>query len=683
MKSLHKLLAAVTMMAFLLGSLPARQVHAAVIEVNATADSGPGSLRQAVIDADSGSTITFAPNLAGQTITLTGGQIGIDKQLTIDGSGLDPHVKISGENLGRVFNVTGSWIVNISHVDIIGGNAADGGAIYNSANTLAITDVAFANNQASNGGAIYNGGNLTITNSTFSDNSANYGGAIYHFDFALTVTKSTFNSNTVEYSGGAIYNSSTRTGMKIANSIFSNNWAKNLNEGRGGAIYNAGDVTVINKTTFSGNETDKDGGGIYNNGTITRMAVNAFSGNNALVDGGGIYNDGTITILYRSTFSGNSADYGGGISNRTGNADLFVANSTFSGNDAYYEGGGIKSDGLLRVINATFSENVAGKGGGIYAAVDPVTLDGFILINTILANSPLGDDCYNNSGDTITINKNNLIEVNGPLGHRCGIPALAEDPSLGPLADNGFKRTKTHMLNKNSPAIDAGDDNSCRDIDQRGKPRPVDFNLDGSATNCDIGAVERQRTIEVLKLRSQAAYDGDVLETGENSNVGGKINDFDFNMKAGDNNANQQFRSILSFDTGKLVDRAVVTRVVVKVKKAAVLGTNPFDFSDLVADIRRGSFSGNRALESTDFQAFADMAESSMFDGTPLPGGWYKGVLKLAARRYVYKKGLTQFRLRFKPDDNNNGKNDYIMFYTGDADSSLNRPLLIVRYYLP
>ena len=73
--------------------------------VTTNADSGAGSLRQAIIDACPGSTITF--DTAGvfatpQTITLTTGELVIDKSLTIDGPGAS-QLTVSGNNASRVF----------------------------------------------------------------------------------------------------------------------------------------------------------------------------------------------------------------------------------------------------------------------------------------------------------------------------------------------------------------------------------------------------------------------------------------------------------------------------------------------------------------------------------------------------------------------------------------------------
>jgi predicted outer membrane repeat protein len=658
MKFIHKLLAAVTTIVFILGFLPAQPVHAAVFVVTNTDNDGPGSLRQAVIDACDldacNDIITFDPDLAGETILLTS-QIDIDKNLTIDGKGLDPHIKISGGDAVRVFNVTGSWINNFYHLDIINGYEDDGGGIHNSESALTIIDCNFSNNSATNGGALYNGGNLTIKRSVFSENAASIGGAIYHFHYTLDITNTRFNGNAALTWGGAIFSNSTIGQTSIKGSLFSDNRAGELINGEGGAIYNNGTVDLITKTTFSGNYSDKDGGGIYNTGTITS--------------------------LERSTFSTNTADNnGGGILNGSAGGDLLVVNSTFSGNNASGKGGGVMSEGLLTVTNATFSRNGASFGGGIAAAVSATQK--FHLTNTILANSTTGGDCYNLLGNTLNTNTNNLIEVNGPAGHLCGTPAVTDDPQLDPLANNGFKKAQTHALAITSPALDAGSDPDCPEKDQRGRLRPADGDANGSFI-CDIGAFERQHTLKVKRYRSQAAYDGWLLEASEKSSIGGKMNDFDFNVKVGDDSENRQFRSILSFNTAKLPDSAVVTRANMKVKRVGVIGANPFGTSDLVADIRKGPFSNNIALQLTDFQATSSMQVAGTFNSTLLKGNKYKVKLVPEAFIYVHKKGVTQLRLRFTKDDNNNFSTDYIMFYSGDVTQMLRRPVLIVQYYVP
>src|SRR5256714_13232269 len=53
--------------------------YADIITVTNTNDSGPGSLRQALADANDGDTIDFDPALNGQTIRLTGLELVIDR----------------------------------------------------------------------------------------------------------------------------------------------------------------------------------------------------------------------------------------------------------------------------------------------------------------------------------------------------------------------------------------------------------------------------------------------------------------------------------------------------------------------------------------------------------------------------------------------------------------------------
>src|SRR5437762_4969948 len=60
---------------------------ATIITVTNPNDSGPGSLRQALVDAQDGDTIQFDFALNGHTITLTSGELLINKSITITGPG--------------------------------------------------------------------------------------------------------------------------------------------------------------------------------------------------------------------------------------------------------------------------------------------------------------------------------------------------------------------------------------------------------------------------------------------------------------------------------------------------------------------------------------------------------------------------------------------------------------------
>jgi hypothetical protein len=95
-------------------------------------DSGAGSLRDAIKNANRGDTIVFASSLNGQTITLTSGQLAISKSLDIEGPG--PHLLvISGNNASRVFDISQNQkpvAVTIAGLTIENGmdSGGDGGA---------------------------------------------------------------------------------------------------------------------------------------------------------------------------------------------------------------------------------------------------------------------------------------------------------------------------------------------------------------------------------------------------------------------------------------------------------------------------------------------------------------------------------------------------------------------------
>lgn len=191
-----------------------------------------------------------------------------------------------------------------------------------------------------------------------------------------------------------------------------------------------------------------------------------------------------VADIAGSTFLGNSASYGGAILNWIGSIN--VSNSTFFGNSAPY-GGGIYNDvAFLTLTNSTFSGNSGEYGSGLHNAAGDVS-----MTNNILANSTSGSDCYLEEYGEFSTNAYNLIETNADSPNNCGTPALPGDPNLGPLVDNGGF-TQTMALLPSSPAIDAGDDAMCPDVDQRGVARP-------QGTYCDIGAYEAEQSADTIQ----------------------------------------------------------------------------------------------------------------------------------------------------------------------------------------
>jgi hypothetical protein len=183
---------------------------------------------------------------------------------------------------------------------------------------------------------------------------------------------------------------------------------------------------------------------------------------------------------------------------------------------------------------------------------------------------------------------------------------------------------------------------------------------------------------------SLAADDGYVLESGENTNVGGsnKSNDSGTSaLRAGDNQQDRQYRSILSFDTAPIPDGAAVQIVTLRVRRGSLTGTNPFTtHGSLTADVRSGPFNGNAALENADFQAAATATAVCTLSNAPANGDWSECTLDAAGLAAVNKTGKTQVRIRFTTDDNDDNGNDYLGYYSGDNGTAANRPQLVVTY---
>jgi hypothetical protein len=189
-------------------------------------------------------------------------------------------------------------------------------------------------------------------------------------------------------------------------------------------------------------------------------------------------------------------------------------------------------------------------------------------------------------------------------------------------------------------------------------------------------------------IRSNGANDGWVLESSEDSNQGGYKDSAGSTFMLGDDAQDRQFRAILHFPTQYLPDNAVVTRVLLMIKGEGIVGDNPFTtHQNILVDIRSGAFGfigpfPYRGLQVSDFQSPSHKDTVGMIGNNPL-NGWYWTWLDSSAFQYINLKGITQFRLRFQLDDNDDQGNDYLRFYSGDYGGLAERPRLVVEYYVP
>jgi hypothetical protein len=220
--------------------------------VTNAADAGPGSLRQAVIDAPNGGIIAFDPNLRNQPITLLSGQINIDKDLTIQGFGaLD--LVISGNNASRVFKVSSGATVGITDMAMQNGrNLFDEGAGIRNEGNLSLERVRITGNVASTrGSGIWNSGSLSLVDTTVDNNITNASGAgiVNAAAGIMTVLNSTISGNRATQPGGGCGGIRNESIMMITNSTIAFNEA---GEG-GGGICAFGSLQLLTNTIVAKN----------------------------------------------------------------------------------------------------------------------------------------------------------------------------------------------------------------------------------------------------------------------------------------------------------------------------------------------------------------------------------------------------------------------------------------------
>jgi Ca2+-binding RTX toxin-like protein len=515
------------------------------LTVTTIADSGAGSLRNAIATAAAGDTIVFAASLANQTITLTSGQIEIapGKNITIDGSGA-PGLAISGNNASRIFlvnsNVNFITTATISNLTLRDAYTSDRGAAILSENkaSLIVDNVSFLNNTADIGGsAIFSlwETNLTVTNSQFKNNvsiAANdeRGSTIAFVSPGIFNVSNSLFENNRGINGAAI--NSLNGKLTITNSQFINNDTtaatyaafdpngNNFLRGYGGAVYTdrasstsetAGTISITG-STFSGNRAKAEGGAAYlftAAGQDNVILADSLFQNNRVdpLPGGNAGNGGAVNIISNganrgvdirnTTFAGNVATQQGGAL-WLFDSPTTITNSTFSGNQAggaptpnYMQvGGGIVAYGPpLNILNTTFADNTAAwVGGGISTGNGTATTFTNTLFSNNQAYSGFGIQ-QNAAGDTRIDGGGNLQTPEAIDRVLPGI--LVGDPKLNPLQlVNG---ALVHTLQPGSAAIDAGVTTGIPALDQTGAVRNQDGDFNGTSTP-DIGAVENPGT---------------------------------------------------------------------------------------------------------------------------------------------------------------------------------------------
>jgi hypothetical protein len=327
----------------------------ATITVTSNANSGAGTLRQAITDAISGDTITFN---AGMTIALSSGELSIGKNLTIDGD-VDNNgtadVTIDANYTSRVLSITSGAVALEGLVLREGLVAADGGN----------KGTAGANGL---GGAITNAGTTTLTNVTVTASGASGGGA---------------GGGSGVYAGGGGGGGGglggTGGGSGGTGGTSGTNYAGSA--GGGGVGGNGGDYSTPTNNKHGGRGGSTTGGaggalggyasggagGAANNGTLSiggggggaAYAANGGIGGSAA---GAIYNTGTLNVI-RSTIAGNVGAAGGGGAGAVGGQTGTGGNGGIGVGGIWNAGGATLRLDTTTIANFATNAGAGGAGG--------------------------------------------------------------------------------------------------------------------------------------------------------------------------------------------------------------------------------------------------------------------------------------------------------------------------------
>jgi predicted outer membrane repeat protein len=183
-----------------------------VYRVTTAADSGPGSLRQALADAVEGQTIrvTLEP---GSVIALESTLPEITTSISIEGNGVTLTQAASSpfSRYQLLYINSSSATVTIQGVHFKNSLPVDGGAVRNRG-TLTLESCVFSSSYPSKytgAGSVYSTNDLAIRGCTFYNNSSSdYGGAVYFAAIGktLTLTGNLFYENTALYGYPVVYN---------------------------------------------------------------------------------------------------------------------------------------------------------------------------------------------------------------------------------------------------------------------------------------------------------------------------------------------------------------------------------------------------------------------------------------------------------------------------------------------
>ena len=167
---------------------------------------------------------------------------------------------------------------------------------------------------------------------------------------------------------------------------------------------------------------------------------------------------------------------------------------------------------------------------------------------------------------------------------------------------------------------------------------------------------------------SPDAKDGYVLESTETSGVGGTFKST--TTYIGDTATKQQYIAVLHFDTSSIPDTATITSATLSMRRLGAYGT-PTTLGTLTVDIKNGYYGTSDGLAANDFASASSATNVATLPYPASNGAYASGDLNSSGLAQINKIGVTQFKVRFTLDDDNDGTADYLNIYDTGSPPSL------------
>lgn len=418
--------------------------------VTTLADSGAGSLRDAVASASSGDTVSFAANLGGAIVLAS--PIVVNKDISIAGNGA---IALDGNDAVTVLSIPFGAHVTLDGLTIRHGRGVLGGGIYSAGHVTIRRCFIRDNHATSAGGGLFvealPGSGFTLTDSFVIDNeAAGPGGGID--DTGLqdsSIADSDITGNLALDTGGGVNLGSAKT-LTVDHSTIAGNLAQNSTSRGGGLAALGGAAVAISYSTVAANKAHFGGGIHVNPAGTANITASLVSGNTAESDGGGIFVFGGALHTLNSTIAKNLAGVatGGGVcvqNSASGTASAVLLSSTVALNQSATYGGGIMLiSGSLTLQYTLIGANTAPTNPDVQATLTSLGLNlvqnrgtssGYVVSDLANGSNPMLDNLAFNGGPTDTIN---LLAGSAAIG------AITGDKCQPiPLDQRGFRRLGT------------------------------------------------------------------------------------------------------------------------------------------------------------------------------------------------------------------------------------------------